>query len=358
MKKIGRRTLFIQADDKNPRSGEGCFIRLSDGNILYAYTRFRAGDGDDYDSADIAGVISADEGESWSEPFIMIKMDEGATNLMCPSLIRMKNGDIGMIYIRKYPGAEGEDILDTIMFARSSDEGESWSEGADILGERGYVVIENDHVITLKNGRILIPFNRHSEIRDGKAKFIYRAKMAFLASDDDGESWKQISGNYSHPFAEYSRTGLQETTVFQENSGRLRAYSRTDTLCQFESVSDDFGATWTVPRPNVFFSSPASPMLVRKVDDLVLAVFNPIPNYTTRTNTRFAGRTPLVIAVSRNDGDSFDAVHFLEDDPDLGYCYPAVFDGGDYILVAYYVMERRERNLDSNKIIKIQKSEL
>ena len=63
-------------------------------------------------------------------------------------------------------------------------------------------------------------------------------------------------------------------------------------------------------------------------------------------------------AVSRNDGESFDAVHILEDDPDLGYCYPAIFDGGDYILVGYYVLEGKDRNLDSNKIIKIQKSEL
>lgn len=358
MKKIGRQTLYREATEQEPRSGEGCFIRLKDGGILYAYNRFRAGAGDDYDSADIAGIKSSDEGESWSEPFILIKKDECATNLMCPSLIRMKNGDIGMIYIRKYTEREAGDVLDTIMFTRSADEGETWSEGADILGERGYVVIENDHVITLENGRILIPFNRHSEIKDGKFEFQYRARMAFLASDDDGESWKQICDDYHHPFADYSRTGLQETTVFQESSGRLRAYSRTDTLCQFESISDDFGATWTVPRPNTFFSSPASPMLVRKVDDMVLAIFNPIPNYTTRKITRFSGRTPFVIAVSRNDGESFDAVHILEDDPDLGYCYPAIFDGGDYILVGYYVLEGKDRNLDSNKIIKIQKSEL
>jgi hypothetical protein len=99
-------------------------------------------------------------------------------------------------------------------------------------------------------------------------------------------------------------------------------------------------------------------MLVRKIDDLVLAIFNPIPNYTTRKTTRFAGRTPFVMAVSRDDGNSFGDIYILEDDPDLGYCYPSIFDGGDYILVAYYVLEGKDRNLDSNKIIKIQKSEL
>ncbi|NLB16704.1 MAG: hypothetical protein GX827_07860 [Clostridiales bacterium] len=51
-------------------------------------------------------------------------------------------------------------------------------------------------------------------------------------------------------------------------------------------------------------------------------------------------------------------MHILEDDPDLGYCYPSIFDGGDYILITYYVLEGKDRNLDSNKIIKIQKSEL
>ena len=158
MKKIGRQTLYREATEQEPRSGEGCFIRLKDGGILYAYNRFRAGAGDDYDSADIAGIKSSDEGESWSEPFILIKKDECATNLMCPSLIRMKNGDIGMIYIRKYTEKEAGNVLDNHVRPFGRRRG-TWSEGADIL-KRGGSQLKTP-CITLE--RQIYPFNRHSE---------------------------------------------------------------------------------------------------------------------------------------------------------------------------------------------------
>ena len=43
MKKIGREVLFLTAGEGNPRNGEGAFIRLSDGRILYAFTRVTTG---------------------------------------------------------------------------------------------------------------------------------------------------------------------------------------------------------------------------------------------------------------------------------------------------------------------------
>ena len=46
---------------------------------------------------DIALIVSHDEGESWSEPYILLHHDSASRNLMCPSLLRLKNGNIGMM---------------------------------------------------------------------------------------------------------------------------------------------------------------------------------------------------------------------------------------------------------------------
>ena len=38
MRKIGREVLFMSANKESRRKGEGDFIRLKDGRIMYAYT--------------------------------------------------------------------------------------------------------------------------------------------------------------------------------------------------------------------------------------------------------------------------------------------------------------------------------
>ena len=70
---------------------------------------------------------------------------------------------------------------------------------------------------------------------------------------------------------------------------------------------------------------------------VLYSIWNPIPNYNGREYTHYnGGRTPLVIARSDNDGRTWSDPYVLEDNPDCGYCYPAMFflpDGR--ALVAY-----------------------
>ena len=54
-------------------------------------------------------------------------------------------------------------------------------------------------------------------------------------------------------------------------------------------------------------------------------MYNPIPPYNGRAMAP-AGwfRTPLAVRVSRDEGRTWTAPFIVEDDPDRGYCYPAV----------------------------------
>lgn len=357
MIKIGREVLFLTAKEGNPRNGEGTFLRLDNGAILFVYSRFSGNDWGDECAADIASLTSYDEGETWVDERIIFHHDADSRNYMCPSLIRMNNGDVGLIFLKKAKKNESS----IPCFSRSADEGKTFSTPRKFSDDDSiYWVIENDHLIKLQNGRILLPANMHSTTENGEVKIIGHGLKCIFATDDDGNSWYELSERQDIPFADKSETGLQETTLFQHKNGKICALSRTDLAFQFECFSDDNGKTWTQPSPNTFFTSPDSPLLMKNVGRFTVAVFNPIPNYTTRPNAdgNTWGRTPLVCAVSEDDGNSFKKIFALEDDPENGFCYPAIIEGDDYFLVSYYHSNNTESPLTSCKIIKIMYNEI
>ncbi len=329
--KLGKEVLFLRINESIRRNGEGAFIRLDDGRIMYAYTEFINGWMDE-SRANIMAVFSGDEGESWSEKKLLIEADDTAGNYMSISLLHMKSGDVGMFYLRK-----NKDCTTCMPYlVTSSDNGESWSEPILCATSENYYVTNNDRVIRLKNGDIFVPVNLHQRTDcDGKVIF-GKGQMSFFASSDDGASWRQASDFAKLPGEEKSTTGLQETGIYQFENGELWAWSRTDFGCQYECFSKDGGASWTTPLPNPYFSSPASPMQVKKAGKYTFAVFNPIPAYTTRDCAATWGRSPLVCAVSVDDGRSFKKIFHLEDNLENGYCYPAIFEAKDGVLFAYY----------------------
>lgn len=363
MKKIGKQVLFLATGENNPRNGEDTFIRLKDGRIMHAYTKFIGNSWDDGATANIVAHYSYDEGETWTETRTVIEHTDYARNAMCANLIRLGNDDLGIMYVRKID--ETQNVR--IELKRSSDEGETWSEPVRIpFVEDSYYVIENDHLIKLSSGRLLLPLNHHPYLHTnekGEKIFNGHGKMTFAASDDDGKTWYNLCDEYDLPYPEISGTGLQETVIYEKLDGTLRAFSRTDLLCQYESCSDDSGKTWTMPKPNTFFSSPTSPLNIKRLQNgMVAAVFNPVPGLAAHdpdnTRNRNWGRTPFVLAISNDDGKTFPNIYFIEDDLSNGYCYPSIFDGGDYMLIGYYHSNGTGIPLNSNKVVKVFYDEL
>ena len=101
MKKIGRQVLLISTSEDNPRNGEGSFIRLKNGAIMFGFTEFIGETREDEENARISYIVSYDEGETWSDRKILFEKPFGSINIMCLSFIRMNNDDIGAFYIVK-----------------------------------------------------------------------------------------------------------------------------------------------------------------------------------------------------------------------------------------------------------------
>jgi hypothetical protein len=126
---------------------------------------------------------------------------------------------------------------------------------------------------------------------------------------------------------------MQEPAVVELKSGRLLMLARTDQGCQMRADSADGGDTWTPARPTDI-KSPVSPCSVRRIPktgDLLL-VWN---DHSHIDPARRGKRTPLAVAVSRDDGATWEKAKIIEDDPDGWFCYTAIAFVGDRVLLAY-----------------------
>ncbi len=333
---------------KNCRNSEGAFLPLSDGRILFVYSRFRGQGWEDWAPSDLGLAVSEDQGRTFEKKGILLTCEEEkAKNIMSPSLLCMENGDVGLFYLVRTTYT-----LMQMYLRRSGDGGKTWSERVLCTPEEGFFVVNNDRVIRLASSRILIPAAVHRTGRTGEGageaggraeerEKLYldsRSEAMFFYSDDDGKSWRASEGKCSMPYLAHCQSGLQEPGVLEVSPGVLWAYARTDLGRQYEMFSVDNGNNWTSPQPSRF-TSPNSPLsMKRDKKGRILAVWNPVPEYNGRekkTEIFTGGRTPYVIAVSTDNGRSFSREAAFETEEDRGYCYCAICFLEDSILLGY-----------------------
>ncbi len=70
-------------------------------------------------------------------------------------------------------------------------------------------------------------------------------------------------------------------------------------------------------------------------------------------------RTPLVCAISKDEGWTWRHHQLLESAPDHGFCYPAIHFAGDAVLLSYNAGGTGSRNpLDTQRVRRITLDEL
>ena len=327
----------------NPRNSEGAFVTLKDGRILFVYTHYYGESWADEATARLCARFSDDGGRTWSERDEVVVENEGGCNVMSVSLLRLQDGRIALFYLRKNSIADCRAYLRT-----SADEGRSWSDPTLCIPAPGYFCVNNDRVIQLSGGRLVMPagWHRNRLTADTPRNDYYSATdsrgiATFFLSDDAGQSWREARDWWALPIR--SGSGMQEPGVVELGDGRLYAYARTDIGCHYELYSEDRGETWTPPRPSVF-RAPCSPLCIKRLPATgdLLAVWNdhsgrliPVLPQNNNFQSKSWGRTPLVSAISRDDGRTWEHHRLLEDAPDHGFCYTAIHPADDAILLAY-----------------------
>lgn len=338
----------------NPRNSEGTFLETDKDGIVFVYSRFRGDSAADHAYADLCLMRSMDGGRTWDEGTIILTCEgEDGVNMMCPSLLDMENGDMGLFYLVRITYT-----LSRMFLRRSSDGGRTWGERVLCTPQDGFYVVNNDRVLRLSSGRILVPAASH---RTGPGFFDGRSEMMCFYSDDDGQTWKVSRGKCALPQAPRCASGLQEPGVVELKKGVLWGWARTELGRQYETFSMDDGDTWTVAQPSGF-TSPNSPLCMKRgKDGKLYAIWNPIPEYNGREQVGYftGGRTPMVIASSDDEGKTFSEPVAFEWDKESGYCYCAIYFTGDALLLAYCAGGREERScLVKTRIRRLELSEL
>jgi hypothetical protein len=197
----------------------------------------------------------------------------------------------------------------------------TWSEPKPcITDKKGYFVLNNNRVIQLKNGRLLFAVDLYMASPETA---YHSGGLWSYYSDDNGRTWKS-----SPEVANPDGVVVEEPAVMELKNGKIMMIARTKTGSQYICFSKNKGESWSpVIKSNI--NSPFSPASVARIPSTgdLLLVWN--------DNGINQKRTPLNIAISRDEGKTWIKNKTLENDPDGWYCYTAIHFTGNYVLLGY-----------------------
>jgi len=318
----------VEATAEHPRHDVAAMVELSDGRLLLAWMEYEGGDlaGHDHAPCNIASMISGDGGRTWGDRRILVERDPRDVNVYFPCFLRLKSGEILFYYLRYHELAPDALIRASGFLCRSNDEGETFSSPVkhDILRDTNLL----GRVLTqLSTGRIILPTERVLGSWCGATD---HSVAGCCYSDDDGRTWKE-----SRCVADLPLRGAEEAHVAELKDGRLLMTMRTQLGAVFKSESGDGGVTWSKPQTTGLRAPNSLPCLTRipKTGDLLLVWNNSLydPGFD-----HFGKRTPLTVAVSRDDGRSWENFKNIETDPAWEFTNPTChFTSDDKVVIGY-----------------------
>jgi sialidase-1 len=341
--------LNLEPTPDNPRNSEGAFVTLKSGRILFIYTRFHGGAADE-SPAELASIYSNDGGRTWSPEPRTVVAKPSTGNVMSVSLLRLRSGLIALFYLVK------NSLLDCRPVMRvSNDEAQTWSEPKLVGDAPGYFVLNNDRVIQLQSGRLVVPVAFHrSRGSDPKSyrSFDMRAIALWYLSEDEGKKWQEAADWWALPAR--TGTGLQEPGVVELADGRLFSWMRTDQGAQFGCHSTDSGTRWPLPERTAL-QSPASPASIKRWPGSadLLAIYN---DHSGRFPFPKGKRSPLVAATSSDGGKTWPRRKLIENDPEGWYCYTAIHFAGDTVLLAYCAGDSKVGGLNRLRLRRLSRN--
>ncbi len=353
------------------RSGEGSICELPDGSLYFVYGKF-AGAADE-DKATLIELRSYDGGCSWSDKKELLKPDDDILNNMSISLLKLHDGRIAMVYLHKV-----STTLCYPLFMTSSDNAKTWSDPIDVASEKkGYYVVNNDRLIQLKNGRILLPYAWHGDtpVFGAEGFLVY---CGCFISDDAGKSWRLSKNKIviekdnivmprkvheENPAAyKHIQDGwvqCQEPGVVELDNGKVMMWCRTPGGYAYRAYSNDGGNNWGPFTAIEEFLMPCGPQSIKKIPgtDRYIMLYNDRGELPFG-HPQFHWRRPLSVAVSDNDRGVWKFHGLLENEDVPSNCYYSICFTGGNVVFSYYegVMNTdknglfRPKNLSSLKL--------
>lgn len=274
------------AGEKNTRQDQADMLRMSNGDMICAYTNFYTSQIEDDAPSKVSYRTSADNGLKWG---LERDIPQSEYSNMIPIFHKKVDGTIICLILANIEGA----ILENYIYkVKSNDGAVSWSSPEKVIEIVGqYLVTKPGTIIVGKDNSLLLPMSQYNKITGGYFGLIYR-------STDDGETWTKLSltidnGQPNSTIVEtdlFIRKDSKYAFSFRSGSGRLDAL-----------LSDDL--VTMIPGLVNISLAPESQSAVKYIpgSDIYIACYNKF-NGIIRGAT--GARKDLAIAFSR-DGVSF-----------------------------------------------------
>lgn len=322
-------SMVVKASKENPRNSEASVIRCRDGSLLMAWQCYEESDKGSGDAGPntIHAMRSFDEGRTWEQDRVLIPRPENCVNLYSPNFIRLRDGAIGLVYMKYVQLETGKPQLASIYFAKSYDEGESFPE-VQTLSERDRYTVSNDCLRRLSSGRLLIS----ACLSSGE---VWTAtdhhSVGILYSDDDGATWQ-----HSEAVIDLPMRGAMEPFVAEGADGTLVMVMRNQLGSLFRSYSCDQGITWTKPQTTGLPVPESCPYITRVPGSEAMLVIWNNSEYDMHWASHYGKRTPLTVAVTYDNARTFSDFFDIETDPNRAFSNPGSIWLSDHELLLNY----------------------
>jgi predicted neuraminidase len=307
MLKLIKKEFIFDEPTPVPECHASTILKLDNGNILAAWFG-----GTKEAHMDTLIWVSLRENGRWSPPRPVTP--EVSVQHWNPVLFQRADGSILLFYKLGYPISQWH----TRVIA-STDGGKTWSMPNELVpgdrtGGRGPV---KNKCLRLSDGRILAPGSTED----------LPWRCFIDASDDDGETWIKRPIAVGAPHG--NEIFLIQPTLWEHPAGHIHALMRSNRGRIFRSDSSDFGENWSPAMPTDMPNNNSGIDCVRMESGSIVLAYNPV-------GENWGARCPLSIAVSHDDGATFQRVMDIETEPcPSGYCYPAIVADGCKLYLSY-----------------------
>jgi predicted neuraminidase len=200
------------------------------------------------------------------------------------------------------------------MLKRSTDGGKSWS-AAERLPKDIYGPIKNKPEL-MADGTLLCPSSSEDHG--------WRLHMEF--TKDGGKTWSRTEA-----LNDGVTTSAIQPSILKLPNGKIQQVCRSKNGFVLQSTSDDNGKSWTALTPTTMLNPNSGTDAVTLRDGRHIIIYNKTKK----------GRSPLNVAISA-DGQTWNDVAVLENEPGGEFSYPAVIQTSDGKVHITYTWKRKK----------------
>lgn len=315
VKKSGGSVSFVFEDDRPfTECHASTIVECTGGQLLCAWFG-----GTKEKADDVAIWLSRLANGSWTAPQKVAKVNDTAH--WNPVLFRdPKNGTYLFFKVgREIPFWETN-------WMQTKDDGHTWSEAVELVphdqGGRGPV---KNKPIVLSDGTWL-----------AGASTEYKGWKPFAdRSQDAGRTWVR-SEDWQIDKTTIPGDGAIQPTLWESTPGHVHALLRTAAGYVARTDSADGGRTWSPVYLTDLPNNNSGLDVVKLTDGRLVLIYNPV-------GKNWGSRSPLNLAVSSDNGRTWDDVAALEDEPEMEFSYPAVVTTSKGLAVSYTWKRQRIR---------------